>query len=280
MAGKCCPGCGEYELTWHATHCCKNCSIKGGTHGPLCARRKFNPEASEKERKAWYPGKHLKEGLGRIHMRAEELNAAKAAGAYSPPRRPLKAFAAALKGKRPLAMRTDNAVPVGQLLVTVVGGHFHSARASLIVELDGTEQRTTVATSTRPRWDAELAFAVHDPSSDLRLLLFDEESMHPERPVGRVLLPLASLCSGAPLPRPTPPRRMLLRVMPCSAQHSQSTLARYVEAAPKVPGSGMVKPKHELGTVELLLHLKFQVVFSFFERVFGPRAQSPGFLGS
>ena len=44
-----------------------------------------------------------------------------------------------------------------------------------IVELDGNERRTAVATCDTPVWEGEdFVLPVHDPSSDLRLFLFDD----------------------------------------------------------------------------------------------------------
>lgn len=189
-----------------------------------------------------------------------EVRAAKAKGQFQPPKHPLRALHnAALKQKRPLALRPgeDTGVSVGQLFLSVLGGQFCTTRPYWIAELDGNEARTPVATCSTPTWDADFSFTVHDPSSDLRLFLFDDELAENERPIGRVILPLAHLCRGLPLPRPTGPRRMLLRVMPVGPQHSNSLLARYEEATPHVPGSGMVRPAHELGLLEIVVHLRF-----------------------
>ena len=49
---------------------------------------------------------------------------------------------------------------------------------------------------------------------------------------------------------------MLLQVMPTGAQHSAALLARYGEATPNVPGSGMARPRHDLGTVEIVALLR------------------------
>ena len=135
----------------------------------------------------WYPGKHLQGTLRRIKAREREVVEAVARGdRFQLPRRPLCAIRnMALKQKRALRARTDAAASLGNLFVTILGGQFRTKRPYLIAELDGNEFRTTVGTSDTPSWEADAAFPVHDPSSDLRLFLFDDEAIHNERPIGR-----------------------------------------------------------------------------------------------
>ena len=108
--------------------------------------------------------------------------------------------------------------------------------------------------------------------------LLHAQAISNERPIGRVILPLPRLCAGSPLPRPTGARRLLLRVMPCSPQHSSATLARYTEATPHVPGSGMLRPSAEIGTVELLVHLRLEGCGPFGLLGAYARASPPGAL--
>ena len=35
----CAGGCG-FQITWHATHCCKRCKQTPGKHGPMCSKRR------------------------------------------------------------------------------------------------------------------------------------------------------------------------------------------------------------------------------------------------
>ena len=220
----------------------------------------------------------------RITQRVQERKAAKLKGQFQPPSRPLLALRnVALKTRRKLASRDESSSggaashpTCGVLYLSILGGRYHSTtrRAYWIVELDGNERRTAVATCDTPVWEGEdFVLPVHDPSSDLRLFLFDDEGKHNEKPIGRVILPLPSLCTSSGvfgggvgaiggrrslLPRAPPcARRLVLRVMPIGTQHSDETLARFDEACPGVPGSGMVRPRHEIGTVEVLLRLKF-----------------------
>ena len=190
----------------------------------------------------------------RVRERAAEVRAELKAGNYQMPRRPLRALInTALHEKRPLRARADAGQGVGTLSIIVRGGTFFTTkRPYLIAELDGHEERTSVGLCDAPHWGLALTFEVFDPSSDLRIFLLDDEASHNERPIGRVILPLAHFCDGAPLPRPSPARRLLVRFMPVTAQHGETLLARYSEATPRVPGSGMVRPKGgELGTLEL-----------------------------
>ena len=215
----------------------------------------------------WYPGKYTKRAIKRVSARYEEVKAARAAGNYQLPRKPLKAIAnVAFKSQRPLARRADDtAASCGQLFFTIVGGTFSTPRAFWIAELDGNEVRTDVAMSSTPLWHADFELPVYDPSSDLRLLLYDGEGdLLKDGPRGRIILPLPMLFSGGhgDLKSSVLPgagsaevcKRLVLRVMPTGRQHSAAILARYDEAAPGVPGSGMVKT--DRGTLELIVRLR------------------------
>ena len=218
---------------------------------------------SQKERDddRWYPGKHAKRALVNFKQRRELVEAKKAKGEWQPPTNPLAPFNIMLKEKRPLGVRAaGGAAPaVGQLFVSVLGGTFRTKRAYLILELDGNEQRTETATCDAPSWNDDFAFPVHDPSSDLRIFVFDDEKAANERPVGRVIIPLARLCRGLLLRTPSAPRRLLLQVSPVCTQHAKATHARFDEATPRVPGSGMVRPSKELGRLEIVVQLKLDV---------------------
>ena len=172
---------------------------------------------SQKEDDRWYPGKHAKRALVNFKQRRELVEAKKAKGEWQPPTNPLAPFNIMLKEKRPLGVRAagSGAAPaLGQLFVSVLGGTFRTKRAYLILELDGNEQRTETATCDAPSWNDDFAFPVHDPSSDLRIFVFDDEKAANERPVGRVIIPLARLCRGLLLRTPSAPRRLLLQVSP------------------------------------------------------------------
>ena len=173
----------------------------------------------------WYPGKHAKRALVNFKQRRELVEAKKAKGEWQPPTNPLAPFNIMLKEKRPLGVRAaGGAAPaVGQLFVSVLGGTFRTKRAYLILELDGNEQRTETATCDAPSWNDDFAFPVHDPSSDLRIFVFDDEKAANERPVGRVIIPLARLCRGLLLRTPSAPRRLLLQVSPVCTQHAKAT---------------------------------------------------------
>jgi len=187
--------------------------------------RSSPPPSAEPPRSSWYPGKNLHVAYQRTKEWRAQIREAKQRGAFQPARRPLKNLRNVLRQKRPLRERSGEGI--GQLHLTVVGGRFRTKRAYVIAELDGNECRTDVATCDTPSWDASFSFAVHDPSSDLRLFLYDDELGRNERPIGRVILPLAQLCEGSMLPRPSASaRRLLVRLMPCSTQHNDSLLAR------------------------------------------------------
>ena len=231
------------------------------------------------ETDGWYPGKHLKAAQRRISAKLAEVKAAKARGQYQPPRRPVLAIRAALKPKRQLARRTDNNTQCGSLQFSVLGGHTPGrSRTYWVAELDGNECQTRTAMCSSPSWEGEdFELPIFDPSSDLRLYLFDDEHVHSERPVGRVILPLVSLCAherkdigggggssgvadhlSSLLPRaPARAQRLLLRVLPIGPQHSSVLHARLNEACPGFPGSGLVRK--ELGSIELLVRLRFDL---------------------
>lgn len=169
-----------------------------------------------------------------------------------------------LKQKRTLTCRgvdDDESGRVGRLSVSVLGGSFCTSRPYIIAEVDGNEQRTETAKSHQPRWDgeanpkAEFSFPVFDPSSDLRLFLFDDSRVHNELCVGRVIVPLRNLCTRFVLPMPLPEKRYLFRIMPSAPQHNPAVQERFDEAVPHVPGTGMVKPSEQLGVMEIQLRL-------------------------
>lgn len=210
----------------------------------------------------WYPGKYLRLAHQNFTARMAEVKAAKAKGQYQFPRHPLRAAASALKSRRRLHQRVEGdggAKPCGNLFLSIIGGRYRTSRAYWIGELDGNEFRTSVASCTTPSWaEEEAMLPIYDPSSDLILLLFDNESHDSTKPVGRVILPLPSLCRGLRLSSSSASTRNLVaRIMPVGHQHSTALLARYDEAVHGVPGSGMARPKHDLGTVELLVSVKF-----------------------
>ena len=104
--------------------------------------------------------------------------AAKLKGQFQPPSRPLLALRnVALKTRRKLASRDESSgsggAPCGVLYLSILGGRYTTRRAYWICELDGNERRTSTATCDSPAWEGEeFVLPVHDPSSDLRLLLF------------------------------------------------------------------------------------------------------------
>ena len=195
-----------------------------------------------------------------LTKRMAEVKAAKAKGQYQFPRRPLLALRSAVKGRRRLATRPESEggpPPCGQLFLSIVGGRYRTSRAYWIGELDGNEFRTGVASCTTPSWEEEFVLPIYDPSSDLLLFLYDNEAADNNKPIGRVILPLPSLCRGVRAASLVHTRQIVLKVMPTGHQHSASLLARYDEACPGLPGSGMARPSKEIGTVELLLAVRF-----------------------
>ena len=223
--------------------------------------RDMQPERQDQESGPWYPGKHIKKGVKRLKRVAEARRAGKADGTWE--KAPPLALRNRLRSKRELATRRGSGEPVGQLLVGVLGGSFSTSRPYVIVELDGNEARTSTGTSKAPTWeDATFLLPVHDPSADLRIFVFDDASLDNQACIGRVIVPLASLCEGValrPTPRlfaPTAARTAVFCVTPASAQHGKSILARYNEATPGVPGTGMVRPRHAPGAIELSLELQ------------------------
>ena len=72
------------------------------------------------------------------------------------------------------------------------------------------------------------------------LFVCDDDNAHNQRPIGRVILPIAPLCTnhGDLLPSAAPfARRLVLKVQPVGHQHSQHLRARYSEARPPSPNS-------------------------------------------
>ena len=227
------------------------------------ARPRADGSSSASTSDHWYPGKHFQAALQRIEQRKNQIRTARQRGeAIQLPRRPLITLRnIVFKGKRPLRARTGNGIgSLGELSLTVLGGSFRTTRAFVVVELDGNERRTSVATCDTPSWhDADFEFPVFDPSSDVRLLLYSDEAANNNRPIGRCILPLTYLCSqGTMLPRPSAARRLVVRFMPISTQHSDRLLARYSEATPRVPGSGMVRPETEIGSLEIVVLLRLE----------------------
>ena len=194
--------CGYVILS--GTHCCGACKLHNGSHGPLCKRRKpaskddelpspvanagvqklgganaadRTPEATSS---GWYPGKHAREALQRAKEWKANVKAAKLRGEkLQMPRSPLKHLRnVMLRAKRPLRAHTGEGI--GLLHMTILGGKFRTKRAYLIAELDGNEFRTPVATSDTPSWDFEMSLPVLDPSSDVRIFLFDDETARNE----------------------------------------------------------------------------------------------------
>merc|ERR1719447_1893298 len=55
---------------------------------------------------------------------------------------------------------------------------------------------------------------------------------------------------------PLPAQQLWFHFLPATKQGSPDLKARYTEAVPHVPGSGMVKPVKDLGCVEMLIELK------------------------
>ena len=223
--------------------------------------RDMQPERQDQESGPWYPGKHIKKGVKRLKRVAEARRAGKADGTWE--KAPPFALRNRLRSKRELATRRGSGEPVGQLLVGVLGGSFSTSRPYVIIELDGNEARTSTGMSKAPTWeDATFLLPVHDPSADLRIFVFDDASLDNQVCIGRVIVPLASLCESValrPTPRlfaPTTARTAVFRVTPASAQHGKAILARYNEATPGVPGTGMVRPKQDLGVIELSLELQ------------------------
>eukprot|EP00928_Gymnodinium_smaydae_P043654 TRINITY_DN29206_c0_g1_i1.p1 TRINITY_DN29206_c0_g1~~TRINITY_DN29206_c0_g1_i1.p1 ORF type:complete len:594 (+),score=129.83 TRINITY_DN29206_c0_g1_i1:60-1784(+) len=207
----------------------------------------------------YYPGMYLKRGVDALKEAKEEVQRQKEAGTFEPP----KAGGTLMRGlnilkaqRKRLARRGSDEGQVGTVTVKVLRGKLQTKRPFLLLEMDGNEARTSTALSSTPQWgDAEFTFPVFDPSSDLRLFLFDEQSIK-GRSKGRVIIPLQSLCTSGCLPRPKPAFRAVFQIMPACRQHSDHLQARYGEAAVGVPGTGMVRPATDIGTLELELALR------------------------
>merc|ERR1719469_1225922 len=110
-------------------------------------------------------------------------------GQYQAPTRPLVVLTNCLKGKRPLARRRDVGnvrEPVGAVSITFVRGSFGCSRPYFVLELDGNEQRLDGIKTSIPVWgegalpDATFTLPVFDPSSDLRIFLFDDAATRNE----------------------------------------------------------------------------------------------------
>lgn len=256
------PITGKFEngvITWSTGHVSTR-------EGPAPA----DPSEATSKDSEWFLGKRLKEKLDTVGTAIKTKEAAKAEGAYESSH---GAFAVhnSLKKKRPLATRQPKSGSderrIGTVTVTVVGGQFSTTRPYLILELDGNEERTAAAKSSKPTWgegyleQAKFSFPVYDPSSDLRVSLCDDASLANEVPVGRVLIPVRQLCSEGLLPFPRPALRSQFSFAPAHRQwsNSQATEAKYREAVPNLAGTGMVKPGKDLGYVELLLQLHLDV---------------------
>jgi hypothetical protein len=236
--------------------------------GPAAATSAVAPPTAPETNQGtgWYPGKYLKMAHRNLSNRMADVKAAKAKGQYQFPRRPLLALHSAVKGRRRLATRSESdggSPPCGHLFFSIVGGRYRTTRAYWTGELDGNECRTSVASCTSPTWeDEEFTLPIFNPSSDLLLFLYDNEAADNNKPVGRVILPLPSLCRGMRPSSLARTRHLVLRVMPTGNQHSPSLLARYDEACPGLPGSGMVRPLKEIGTVEILLAVRLDAPLS------------------
>jgi hypothetical protein len=204
----------------------------------------------------WYFGKKFNDRF------RPERAAQIASGEFQRSRRPLLRLRNAVVHKRELRTR-DPALStkrVGSLHLAVLGGSFSTTRPYCVAELCGNERRTATAKSSQPRWgkgevneEASFELPVFDFSTSLCLFLFDDVSVRNETCVGRVIIPMTSLCENGLAPRPR--HRQWFSIVPPSRQHSTTANGQFEEAVPGVPGSGMVKPAESLGAVELELQL-------------------------
>lgn len=218
----------------------------------------------------YYAGKHLRNAAIKISTAIGENHEYKQHGQLERVYRPLLMIHHALKGKRTLTRRPSGSDQdgVGKVRVAFIKGSFSCKRPYFIVEVDGHEERTAPALTRTPQWGegalqhTEFELFVFDPSSDIRIWLFDDAEVHHELPIGRVTIPIKFLCTDALLPMPRPAHRAEFTVMPATKQWSPLLEARYTEAVPHVPGSGMVKPKQELGSIELEFQLTLTAPYS------------------
>lgn len=249
---------GEFQdgvITWNTGHVATRT-------GPA----PVNPAEETSKDQGWFPGKELKRGLDKLDMAVHQRQTAKKEGQYEKPQNHLVAQLNMVKRKRTLSTRaSDEAQAIGRLEVTVIGGHFSIKRPYLILEMDGSEERTPSAMTSNPKWGtgslarAEYALPVFDPSSDLRLFLCDDGRVDNEVARGRVIIPIKALCKEGLVPQPKPKFQARYRIMPATAQWSTKLEPRYEEAVPHVSGSGMVRPSQDLGFVDLCLHLELSV---------------------
>lgn len=210
----------------------------------------------------WYPGKNLKQ----IQKKIQERKKLQEEGNFEPTKRPLITLRNALKEKRPLSQKESTEGQLGKLVVSLISGSFNTSRPYLILSLNGNEMRTETAKSNTPQWDksevdsnTKFTFPIFDACSDLCIFLFDDCAIKNQICIGRVIIPLRSLCTESYLPMPKPEHRATFSIMPASTQHCEDLQARYHEAVPHVPGSGMVKPVLELGWLVLQLHMSLTV---------------------
>jgi len=193
------------------------------------------PSGGEPDCTAWYPGKNLKKLP-----------------------RPFLALKRRIVQKRDLRQTSIGGTRAATLRVSLLRGRgLPASRPYVELSLEGFECRSQCSKGGDVDLffeESSFVFNVQDVTASLSILIFDDYSIHHERCVGRVLVPVTTCLRGMVA---APPSRAWFRVFPPGLSDTDAAAnERFENGVMGVPGSAMARPRQPLGYLELELDLQ------------------------